>query len=96
MVTVSFVPSTGWLVKLTPTHQPFVFPNKGQAVAFVLSWAERNQPCELEVYAAAGTLERRMKMPSEHYRRGSGSDRRQRQVHIPFPDRREQDRRLNT
>ena len=93
MVKVLPLPSAGWRVELSPDEQPFPFPNKGQAIAFALAWADSNQPCEIHVYGRIGELERSMTFPNGNYRRPPRSDRRQAQVNIPFRDRRQQERR---
>ena len=93
MVKVLPLPSAGWQVGLSPDERPFLFPNKGQAISFALAWAESNQPCEVRVYGPIGGLERSMTFPNGNYRRPPRPDRRRVQVHIPFRDRRQQDRR---
>lgn len=93
MVKVLPLPSAGWRVELSPDEQPFPFPNKGQAIAFALTWADSNQPCEIHVYGPIGELERSLTFPNGNYRGPPRSDRRQAQVDIPFRDRRQHERR---
>lgn len=94
LVKVLLQPSTGWNVELGPGEQPFMFPSKAQAIQFAIAWAEQHEPCEVRLYGSLGDLERTIHFPNGGHRRLPGSDRRRRQIHITFPDRRRQDRRL--
>jgi len=94
LVKVLLQPATGWNVELSPGEQPFAFPSKAQAIQFAIAWAEHHQPCEVRIYGSLGDLERSMIFPNGSHRRLLGSDRRRRQVQIPFPDRRRQERRV--
>lgn len=93
IVKVSPLPSTGWRVELSPGEQPYLFPIKGQAISFALTWADQHQPCELHVYGRYGELERIMRFPNGNHRSDPQSDRRRMQVDIEFADRRHEERR---
>jgi hypothetical protein len=93
MLKISPSPSTGWCVEGGYGQQPFVFKTKAQAISFFLAWAEKHQPCDVQIYDYAGGLERNITFPDGNHRRPSGSDRRQMQVNIPFLDRRRAERR---
>ena len=85
--------STQWSVELYPDEQPFLFPTKGQALSFALAWADYHQPCEVRVLDGTGDVLRSIHVPSAEYRRAAVSDRRRVQIDIPFPDRRQHERR---
>jgi len=90
---ISPSPSTGWRVEGGYGKQPFVFPTKGEAISFFLVWAEKHQPCDVNIYNDAGDLERNISFPDGMHRRAARADRRQMQIGIPFPDRRRTERR---
>ena len=94
MLKISPSPSAGWSVEGGYGEQPFVFPTKTQAISFALVWAEQHQPCDVQIYNHAGDLERNIMFPNGNHRLLSGSDRRQVQVDIAFPDRRHEERRI--
>ena len=93
MVKVMPLTAIAWRVVLSPGEQPFEFPTKAQAISFAIAWAEHHRPCEVRVYGGVGALDRSMTVPNGNYRRTPGSDRRQMQADIPFPDRRRHERR---
>ena len=93
MVKVLPLPSTDWRVELNSEEQPFLFPTKSQAIAFAIAWADYHQPCEVRVFDATGELQRDITLPSGDYRRTTAPDRRHTEVDIPFPNRRQQERR---
>lgn len=93
MLKISYSPSAGWLVEGGYGNQPFAFPTKGQAISFFLAWAEQHQPCEVQIFNHGGNLERVLKFPNGSHRRSAESERRRSQIHIPFPDRRQHERR---
>lgn len=95
-VKVYLSPTTGWLVELSPGGNPFPFPTKAQAITFAIAWGEQRQPCEVRLYGSLGDLDRILKLPNGGYRRGDVRDRRQAQIAISFPDRRRQERRVQT
>ena len=85
--------STGWRVELNGAERGLLFPDKAQALAFALAWAQSRQPCEVRVYGRFGELDRSITLPKGNYRRPHGSDRRRAQLPIGFGDRRRQERR---
>ena len=85
--------ATGWRVELDRDERGSLFPDKAQALAFALAWAQSRQPCEVRVYGRFGELDRSIALPEGHYRRPHGSDRRRTQLTIGFGDRRRQERR---
>ncbi len=93
MLKISPSPSAGWRVDGGYGEQPFVFPTKAQAISFFLAWAEKHQPCDVHIYNDAADLERNITFSDGNYRLASGSDRRQMQIDIPFPERRRAERR---
>lgn len=84
---------TGWRVEGACGEWPFVFPSKGDAITFFLVWAEKHQPCDVQIYNYAGDLERNITYPAENHRQASRSGRRQNENDVPFPDRRRAQRR---
>jgi hypothetical protein len=84
---------TGWRVEGAYGEWPFMFPNKGDAISFFLVWAEKHQPCDVQIYNYAGDLERNITFPADNHRQASGSGRRQMQSDVPFPNRRRAQRR---
>lgn len=87
-------PFARWRVEMSTSEQPFQFVTKGQAIAFAVAWADLHQPCEVEVYGFAGSLERHIRLPNGNRCRGHGSDRRRINLEISFPDRRRRERRV--
>jgi hypothetical protein len=93
MLKISPASLTGWCVQGGYGDWPFVFATKGQAISFFLKWAEKHQPCDVQIFNYAGNVERRISFPDGNHRNASGSDRRQQQIDIPFPERRRVERR---
>jgi len=93
MLKISPSTLTGWRVEGAYGEWPFMFSSKGDAISFFLVWAEKHQPCDVQIYNYAGNLERNITFPADNHRQNTESSRRQMQIDFPFPDRRRAQRR---